>query len=232
MKFVGVLEFKVVGMLPLTFLLILLFGLPLTSEAAFSKYITAGATTSMLRYEEEKKEVGYSVGLGLEYSQPGIFFLGAETAYTTKLLTLENRTYLSCAEIRYCEPDLCFGDVYIDGGFFELAAKLGYHSPIICDNMSVKLYIGIMATFQFRDLRPGQKPSRTIYEPGAAFDYLPYESPLPIFDKNGILGVIFQYKAVGFELRYANSFTEREAFSYLSIVDKLDSFYILLRYSF
>ena len=197
--------------------------------------IGIGTTSATLRTEKTKSEWGRFVGLGVEYSRPSFVLLGIEAAYATKKITLENRSWPSDAELHHSGMDI--GDITYDGSFLELGAKIGYNIPINGTHTTIKLFVGPVISLHYDFRSSFNEHAHLWYNPEIGpykFDYLRCESEgiLPNISIDGIAGAIFSYKAFAVEVCYNRSSKERKCLSGLTIHGKLDSFYMLLRYSF
>ena len=208
---------------------------PLSTNAKTIKYFGVGTTSAALRSEGGKSEWGKFIGFGLEYSKPSSLLLGIEAAYTTKKVILENKTWPSSWDPY--NSGMSIGDIPFDGSFYELTAKIGYHIPIADTKAAIKLFTGSSLSVQSRYLSFFRASEGLDYDPEQGqyeFDYLRCESEGTVSNIliNGIIGMIISYKVFGVEVRYARSFTERSCIRGLTISDKLDTFYISLRYGF
>ena len=208
---------------------------PLSTNAKTIKYFGVGTTSAALRSEGGKSEWGKFIGFGLEYSKPSSLLLGIEAAYTTKKVILENKTWTSSWDPY--NSGMSIGDIPIDGSFYELTAKIGYHIPIADIKAAIKLFTGSALSLQSRYLSFFRASTALDYDPEHGqyeFDYLRCESDgtVPSMSIDGIMGLIISYKMVGVEVRYAKSYTERTCTRGLTINGKLDTFYISLRYGF
>ena len=217
------------------FLYIVIILFPLSISAKTIKYSGVGVTRATLRTEDGKSEWGRFVGLGVEYSRPSFMLLAIEAAYATKKITLENRTWQWYAELYH--SGMSIGDITYDGSFLELAAKIGYHFPIVGTQTAIKLFVGPVVSLHYDFKSSFNRVEHFDYDPEIGpykFDYLRCESEgiLPNLSIDGIAGAIFSYKAFAVEVRYSKSSKERKCLSGLTIHGKLDSFYMLLRYSF
>ncbi len=209
--------------------------IPLSTNAKTVKYISIGATRAILRAEKCKSEWGRFVGVGVEYSRPSFLLLAIEAAYATKKVTLENRSWPSDGELYH--SGMSIGDITYDGSFFELAAKIGYHIPIVAKQTAIKLFVGPLVSLHYDSKSSFKKIAHLWYDPEIGpykFDYLRCESEglLPNLSVDGIMGIIFSHKAFAVEVRYDRSSMERKCLSGLTIHGELDSFCMLLRYSF
>jgi len=216
------------------FLYIVLVLLPFSAIAKTTKYFGIGKTRATLRTEKGKSEWGRFVGLGVEYSRPSFLLLAIEAAYTTKTVILENKSWPSNFGVDHSGKHI--GDVPIDGSYFEIATKGGYHFQIFGKLASVKLFVGPAISTRIRYLSSFRANIHLDYDPEKGpyeFDYLRCESEgVSGTSIDSIFGVDISYKAIGVEIRYARSLTERKCLRGLTINDKLDSLYILLRYAF
>jgi len=217
------------------FILIILMLYPLSTHAKFVKYISIGTTRATLRSEGGKSDWGQFVGLGLEYSPSSSLLFVIETAYATKKVTLENKSWPSSWYPPF--SNVSIGDVPIDGSYFELCAKVGYSIPLINNQATIKLYIGPAFSVQLRYIGDFRLHTEFQLDPDEIgkykFDYLRIDSEGSTNTSiNPIIGAIISYKALGLEARYARSYTKRNYMLDLSINDKLDCFYFLLHYAF
>lgn len=213
--------------------LLFLLIIPITTEAKFSKYVGVGLTRATLRTEGGKSEWGKFFGLGLEYTAPFSLLLAVEASYATKKVTLENKSWPSDSEIRVSNKSI--GNIPIHNSYYELATKIGYSIPAYRNLFFLKIYAGPVISMPFRYLNSFRPITHVWYEDEGPFefDYLRDESEtLPDILIDYIIGGTVSYKAIGIELRYARSSTERKCMRGLTINDKLDSFYAVLRYSF
>jgi hypothetical protein len=215
--------------------LCLMILLPMFANAEIVKYISAGTTRATLRSEGGKSDWGSYIGLGAEYSKPYSILLGFEAAYATKKVTLQNKSWPSDYDVLY--SGMSIGDIPIDGSYLELAAKIGCRISFADNHMSIRVFVGSAISAQLTCPRRVREKTHLWYDPDKGpytFDYLRREwadgGPYLCYDS--IIGAVFSYKVIGVEFRYARSRTEREEMRGLNINDKLDSFYILLRYGF
>ena len=218
------------------FLYIVLVLLPFSAIAKTTKYFGIGTTSATLRTEQCKSEWGKFIALGLEYFEPSApLLVGIEATYTTKKITLENRSSPSDAELYHSGMDI--GDITYDGSFFEVAAKIGYHFPSVGNQTAIKLFVGPVISLHYDFKSSFHNLEHLDYNPEIGpykFDYLRCESEgiLPNLSIDGIVGATFAYKAFGVEFRYSRSSRERKCLSGLTIQGELDAFYIFLRYNY
>jgi len=208
--------------------------IPIATEAKFSRYVGVGLTRATLRNEGGKSEWGKFFGLGLEYTTPFSLFFAAEASYATKKVVLENKTWQRDSELYH--SGISIGNIPIDASFFELSTRIGYQIPIIKNKLFFKPFIGPVFSLQKRYLSGISWTNQYDYDPEQGpyqFDYLRREWGGEILPEILIIagGIVF-YKAIGIEFRYARSLSERKCMRGLTINDKLDSFYAVLRYSF
>lgn len=171
----------------------------------------------------------------MEYSASSSLLFAIEANYAIKKVTLENKSWQRDSELHH--SGIAIGDIPIDGSFFELVAKIGCHIPLIDDQASIKFVAGPAISLQRRYLSRVRASTQYDYDPEHGpyeFDFLGCESEgtIPNLSIDGIMGVIISYKDFGIEARYARSFSERTCIRGLTINGKLDTFCILLRYSF
>jgi hypothetical protein len=208
---------------------------PLLANAEITKYLAVGTTRASLRSEGGKSDWGSYIGLGVECSKPYSILLAVEANYATKKVTLQNKSWPS--ESYMIESGKSIGDIPFDGSYLELAAKIGYQISFANNNMSFKVFVGPAISAQLTCPRRVREKTHLWYDPEIgpyAFDYVPriWAEGGPYICYDSIFGVLFSYKVIGVEFRYAKSYTEREEMQGFNINDKLDSFYILARYSF
>lgn len=214
-------------------LLVFLLIIPLTTEAKFSRYVGVGLTRATLRNEGGKSEWGNFYGLGLEYTSPFSLYMSADAAYVTKKVILENKSWPGSSELYH--SSMHTGNIPIDPSFFELSAKIGYQISLVNNKLSFTPLLGSVFSLQTRYLSGFRWTERYDYDPEQGpyeFDYLRDEGGEILPEILIIAGGIVSYKAIGIELRYARSLSERKGMRGLTINDKLDSFYAVLRYSF
>lgn len=217
------------------FFLIILFLLPLSVDAKISKYVGVGVTRASLRTEGGKSEWGKFVGLGLEYSSDYSVLVAIEAAYATKEATLENKTWpgSSFLPVSY----VSVGDIPIDGSYLEISATIGYRLPIFCNRAYVKLFAGPTLSRQLKYLGKIRIHSGIYLNPDEIdkykFDYLRAESEGAVNTSiNSMVGGAISYKALRLEARYSRSYTKRNYMLGLRINDEIESFSILLGYTF
>jgi hypothetical protein len=209
---------------------------PLLANADITKYIGVGTTRAALRSEGGKSDWGSYVGLGVEYSKPYSILLAVEANYATKKVTLQNKSWPS--ESYMIESGKSIGDIPIDGSYLELAAKIGCRISFANNHMSIKVFVGSAISNQLKYLRRVREKTHLWYDPEKGpytFDYLPFiysERGPYFFIYDSIIGAVFSYKDFGVEFHYARSLTELEGIHSFNINDKLDSIYIVARYSF
>jgi hypothetical protein len=217
------------------FLVVIIFLIPLVAKAKINKYVNVGMTFSTLRTQGGKSEWGKFLGFGIEYYKPSSLLFALDAAYATKKVTLENKSWPSGFDL--LDSDALIGNVDIHGSFLEFSAKIGYNFSIVGNQVSLTLFTGPAFSTQLKyigDLRA----DRTIFldpdERGKyKFDYLRDESEkLPESSMDYIIGTTASYKKLGVEIRFARALTRRKGLWALSINDKIDCFYILLRYAF
>jgi len=216
-------------------LLFFLFIIPLTTEAKFSKYVGVGLTRATLRNKGGKSEWGKFIGLGLEYTTPFSLFIAAEAAYATKKVTLENISWPSSTNDPYYSG-MVKGNIPIDASFFELSTEIGYQISFVKNKLSFKTFLGPVFSLQKHYLSRVKETEYYEYDPEQGpykFDYLICQWGGEILPEILIIvGGVVSYNAIGLEFRYARSITERKCMRGLTINDKLDSFYTVVRYSF
>jgi len=217
------------------FILVIYIFFPISTSAKSTKYIGIGVTRATLRSEGGKSEWGKFIGFGLEYSRPSSLLFAIEAAYTTKKITLENKSWQSDSELHHSGKSI--GDITYDGSFLELATKIGYHIPRLHSHINIKLFVGPTLSLHYRYVSHVKERKHLWYDEEEGpyeFDYIRCEDEglIPNISIDGIIGAIISYKTIGVEVHYARSSKERTCISGLTINGKLDSFYILLRYSF
>lgn len=218
-----------------TVVLYLAIFFPLLANAEITKYIGIGTTRSTLRSEGGKSDWGSYVGLGVEYSKPYSILLAVEANYATKKVTLQNKSWPSESDFLY--SGMRIGDIPLDGSYLEVAAKIGYRIELVRNMFSIKMFIGRTISQQLKYIHDWRAKEHLDYDPEKGpytFDYLrrQWADGGPYLCYDYIIGAVLSYKVIGVEFRYARSLTEREEMRSLTINDKLDSFYILVRYGF
>ena len=208
---------------------------PLSTNAKTIKYFGVGTTSAALRSEGGKSEWGKFIGFGLEYSKPSSLLLGIEAAYTTKKVTLKNKSWPSSLYPPFSSVSI--GDVPIDGSYIELFAKVGYHIPLVDNKVVIKLFVGPSVSKQLRYIGDFRLLTEIYLNPEEVgeykFDYMRVDSEgASNTSINSIIGAVVSYKSLGLEVRYERSYEKRDYMLDFSIKDKLDCFYILLRYGF
>ena len=216
------------------FILVILIIASNSLYANKTNYICFGVTNAKLQFEDGRSKFGKFIGLGIENKIYKPVYFGIEAAYTSKKITLENKTWPNSIEVIYADVEIA--DIDIMYTFLEFTLKIGYRYPVLRNSCSVKFFLGPSYSAKMKYIGHTKDHERTIIldqeEKGKyKFDY--YRVDLSsVSSLNYIIGSAFSYKLIDIEFRYEKGLTKTPGIWGLNIQDKIDCLYMLFRMNF
>lgn len=212
--------------------------IPVWAESRSIKILSYGITRATFRETEgEISHLGTYYGLGLEYSKPKSILFGLDLGIASKKIILKNKTWPNS----YYQDQVTaaiVGDIDASSLFWELSLKFGYILPILNEDFSISFFLGPILSSRFK--YTGSVTSN------ASFYLTPEERGIFTFDyglgdADGTIpdlcldmscGFDLRYKRASFETRYARARHERKYIGDLSLHDKFDTLYLIVRFGF
>lgn len=211
-----------------------------------SYYLLVGNGRSWFRHEGKTQSNGmaFGAGIGWEANNSSRFgsFINVEAFYVKKQGVAENKIWRAGL---ISNDDYKIGDINMSIGFLELPLKFGYFANI-SKRGSLGLFYGTSLSVPIVNNTRTEIKDYIYYDPekiGPKVDYERDEkdrdSSSPIYDFfldnlcntsiNGNFGALISWTWLSFEMGYSHAFSDTKNFINLTIRDKVDTFYMVMR---
>ncbi|MBC6951767.1 hypothetical protein DWB58_27930 [candidate division KSB1 bacterium] len=208
---------------------------PLSLFAQPSNYFKLGANYSYLRTDGGKSRPGLTLGVGKDFYPIRSFdgFLGFELGYITKKMKLENKTWPTNMQPEWSDVEV--GDVPLNRSYLEFHTKLGYRFSLFHNKAAIGLFVGPLLSFPIKYSSRFLSDSTIFLDSDERgkyeFDYLRCESQGADKHLHWFMGIAVIYKNLGTEMCYDRA-SRQNCIRGLTINDALDSFHVMLFYTF